>query len=67
MQVAQKCVRARRGPSRHQYGRKPDSRKNAKMPSAASADPNTSPRSASIRPVRPELELHHDARTTPMA
>ena len=42
--VAKKCMR---GPTRSQpntsTARKPDSRKNAKMPSAASAEPNTSP------------------------
>jgi hypothetical protein len=44
MQVEKKCMR---GPTRFHpktsTARKPDSRKNAKIPSAAKADPNTSP------------------------
>ncbi len=44
MQVAKKCMRRdTRSQPNTSSDKKPDSRKNAKMPSAASADPNTSP------------------------
>src|ERR1035437_4642955 len=44
MQVARKCVRAETlSQPKTSTARKPDSRKNAKMPSAARADPKTSP------------------------
>src|ERR1017187_9693475 len=44
MHVEKKCVRGETlSQPNTSTARKPDSRKNAKMPSAASADPNTSP------------------------
>ena len=44
MQVEKKCIRGEtRSQPKTSTARKPDSRKNAKIPSAASAEPKTSP------------------------
>src|SRR5512135_813569 len=65
MQVETKCMR---GPTRSQpytkTARKPDSRKKAKMPSAARAEPNTSPAN---RENRPQLVPNWNSITIPVA